>query len=1022
MLIRISGGREGIKEYLEEGHKQGREFSRDELDERVILAGDLEFAQQLIDGIEIDGERYLHITLSFKEDEIPNETLRAIAEDFRRFMFSAYEDDEYNFYAEAHLPKIKSYEHQTTGEIVERKPHIHIVVPKTNLRTGGALNPFGLVEWSERHIDATQEHINNKYGLASPKDNRRIEFTDASDMIARYKDDNFAGAKKDFKQTILQTVLDADITSYDEFKKLIAEFGAVRVRNNGKPNEYLNVKYTEDAARDDLAEHRFARKFKHVEPGSAKGVNLKENVFSRTFIELPGAQKRAVLSAEIQRTYDIAGQVRKDPTNIAARLDEWHRFRAKEVKYLNSGNKKQYQAYRAAAPAEREQMLAQLATRFYDKYPAPAVEPGRFTGRDPFEPGYGFKTPAQPLDRAAGAPGPDRGAAGAQPAGEVDRFGRHPARQQEAGPLAGFENTNTINDVPRTPAGQHALPAPRQEPHHEPERNGKNPVGHQYGFKQPVGGSGRNTSQERSRGPSGLESGGPGAFDQPGGQRVPGGRGSGGRAGFVPAPGWQYDARSLAVVEKTTSINRLRSVPGGLVVQPGRESGVLLPDHAPGQLGIGRKAAHHGLRRPRDRGQRGGWQVSGTGRAYDSVVSQVARDFTERQRSGHAGGQPEFQEIKQNLDARRLLAELSRSHGVMVDKYQVIQASDGSARIRCGTRNLNVCDYLTKEVRLPWAEAATILRHSYGRQLDRHPETAPRFAPDRALWRQFQDQRRARGGLRSLLSKQLASEQARRDGIKQRLDQARGAAAGLPAADRKAALSVARMEFVAASDALRSAIRAERAPFRLPVADQYRHFLQQQAQDGSAPALDELRRRSNNAPLRHDPAAVYILPVQAQQEPNALLYRGRQVRYRVQHNGDVIYSLGGRAIMHDKGETVMLLQTDRLAVEAALRLAQAKFGDQLKLSGSAEFQERASRIAAEAGLNVRFDNKRAEQIREQRAAELASQRAAGKRSLHTLAKTPPGGNVPAGSAAGPSRGEPGAFTPPQPDRDKDIER
>lgn len=428
------------------------------------------------------------------------------------------------------------------------------------------------------------------------------------------------------------------------------------------------------------------------------------------------------------------------------------------------------------------------------------------------------------------------------------------------------------------------------------------------------------------------------------------------------------------------------------------------------------------MRRPRDRGQPGGGRVSGTGRAYDSVVSQVARDFTERQRSGHAGGLPEFQEIKQNLDARRLLAELSRSHGVMVDKYQVIQAPDGSARIRCGTRNLNVCDYLTKEVRLPWAEAATILRHSYGRQLDRHPETAPRFAPDRVLWRQFQDQRRARGGLRSQLSKQLASEQARRDGIKQRLDQARGAAAGLSAADRKAALSVARMEYVAASDALRSAIRAERAPFRLPVADQYRHFLQQQAQGGSAAALDELRRRSNNAPLRHDPAAGYILPIQAQQEPNALLYRGRQVRYRVQHNGDVIYSLAGRAIMHDKGETVMLLQTDRLAIEAALRLAQAKFGDQLKLSGSAEFQERAARIAAEAGLNVRFDNKRAEQIREQRAAELASQRAAGKRFLDTQAKTPPSGSVPAGSAARPTRGEPGASTPPQPDRDKDIER
>lgn len=1018
MLTRVSGGHSGIKEYLELGHKQGREFSRDELDERVILAGDLEFTQQIIDGIEIDGERYLHITLSFKEDEIPNETLRAIAEDFRKFMFSAYKDDEYNFYAEAHLPKIKSYEHQTTGEIVERKPHIHIVVPKTNLRSGGSLNPFGLVEWSERHIDAAQEHINNKYGLASPKDNRRVEFTDASDMISRYKDDNFAGVNKELKKAILEAVIERDITSYEDFGKLVAEFGGVKTRNAGRDGEYLNVK----------------------PDGNAKGVNLKDYPFSREFIELPGEEKKRVLAAEIQRKYEIQGEARKDPANVAAALDEWHRFRAREVKYLNSGNKKQYQAYRAAAPAEREQMLAQLARKFYDKYPAPTIEPERFTGRDPFDPGYGFKTPAlqRSQDRIGAPLGPEQGAAGMSAtspgrrgpegpgsavAAEVDRFGYHPARQQGGAPLASLEHGHTINDITRTPAGQQALPAQRvydqyQERNHEPERYfGKNPVGHEYGFKQPAGGNGRNSPKERSGALSGHESGGPGGFAGPAARRGSGRWGTTGGIRPVGAPDRQYDTLSLTRVEKAKSINRLRNVPGGNVVRTGREGAVLLPHLAPRQLGNRGKGANHNLRRSRDR-----QPVTGTGRAYDSVVSQVARDFAERQRSGNAGRLSELQEIKQNLDARRLLAELSRSHGVMIDKYQVIQAPDGSARIRCGTRNLNVADYLTKEVRLPWAEAATILRHSYSRQLDRHPETAPRYAPDRVLWRQFQDQRRARGGLRSQLATQLASEQARRDALRQRLDLAKAAAAGLPAADRKAAQSVARMEYVAASDALRSAIRAERAPFRLPVADQYRHFLQQRAQDGDAAALVELRKRSNSEPLRHGPAVGYILPVQAQQEPNALLYRGRQVRYKVQHNGDVIYSLAGRAILHDKGNTVMLLQTDRLAIEAALRLAQAKFGDQLKLSGSAEFQERAARIAAEAGLNVRFDNKHAEQIREQRAAEIASQRATGRRYLETQAGTPVRAGTPASSAPEPSRTEPGASTRPQPDRDKDIER
>ena len=41
MLIRVGSSHSGIKEYLEKGQKQDRFFSRDELDERVIIAGNL---------------------------------------------------------------------------------------------------------------------------------------------------------------------------------------------------------------------------------------------------------------------------------------------------------------------------------------------------------------------------------------------------------------------------------------------------------------------------------------------------------------------------------------------------------------------------------------------------------------------------------------------------------------------------------------------------------------------------------------------------------------------------------------------------------------------------------------------------------------------------------------------------------------------------------------------------------------------------------------------------------------------
>ena len=93
MLIRIRGGDEGIKEYLETGRKQGREFSRDMLDERAVLYGDLEKTEALINRLRRAGERYLHITLSFKEDEVDRATLEGIANDFREFAMAAYEPD-----------------------------------------------------------------------------------------------------------------------------------------------------------------------------------------------------------------------------------------------------------------------------------------------------------------------------------------------------------------------------------------------------------------------------------------------------------------------------------------------------------------------------------------------------------------------------------------------------------------------------------------------------------------------------------------------------------------------------------------------------------------------------------------------------------------------------------------------------------------------------------------------------------------------------------------------------------------
>ena len=144
MLIRASGYNTGAQEYLEKGNKSGRELSRDELDHRMVLAGDLDLTRAIYESIPDRGQdRYLTFTLSFHEDIIPEATLHAVTTEFKQFLMYAYKEDEFNFYAEAHLPKLKWVNDKKTGEAIERKPHIHVIVPRINLLSGNEANPVG---------------------------------------------------------------------------------------------------------------------------------------------------------------------------------------------------------------------------------------------------------------------------------------------------------------------------------------------------------------------------------------------------------------------------------------------------------------------------------------------------------------------------------------------------------------------------------------------------------------------------------------------------------------------------------------------------------------------------------------------------------------------------------------------------------------------------------------------------------------------------------------------------------------
>ncbi|RMU04659.1 hypothetical protein ALP36_200043 [Pseudomonas syringae pv. coriandricola] len=329
MLIRVSGYNTGAQEYLEQGNKSGREFTRDELDHRLIIEGQLSVTRAIYESIPDHGQdRYLTFTLSFKEDTVSPELLKAVTTDFKNFFMHAYKPEEFNLYAEAHLPKMKTVTDRKTGDVIERKPHIHIIIPRINLLSGNEANPVDVYKNHEKYFEAFQEHINQKYGLSSPRENVRADITDAASVLSRYKGDDFYGKNRQFKQELVKQVIERGVTSRADFYALVAEHGETRIRNEGKDTEYISVKL----------------------PGDAKGTNLKDTIFQDDFIVRRELKKPPLEASVIQE-----------------RLLAWPQ-RAKEIKYVNKATPKFRKAYSEASPEDRVRLLAEREARFYQTY------------------------------------------------------------------------------------------------------------------------------------------------------------------------------------------------------------------------------------------------------------------------------------------------------------------------------------------------------------------------------------------------------------------------------------------------------------------------------------------------------------------------------------------------------------------------------------------------------------------------------------------------------------------------------
>ena len=203
MIVKISKGEKGIADYLKTGKKRDSKLTRDEKDDRLPLAGNLdliEMSEKHQSKKKNKKYNYYHISLSFTSEEwsrlYESGNIYEFIMDFLRLTFPNHDIDELLFYAEAHLPIIKeepyiprpegALENRTlnkkhkNGEPLKREPHIHLIISFENMefthsvKTGGAIYAKGaakqqvkaiMAKSAEKFKRVVNDILSNKYGL-----------------------------------------------------------------------------------------------------------------------------------------------------------------------------------------------------------------------------------------------------------------------------------------------------------------------------------------------------------------------------------------------------------------------------------------------------------------------------------------------------------------------------------------------------------------------------------------------------------------------------------------------------------------------------------------------------------------------------------------------------------------------------------------------------------------------------------------------------------------------------------------
>lgn len=365
-----------------------------------------------------------------------------------------------------------------------------------------------------------------------------------------------------------------------------------------------------------------------------------------------------------------------------------------------------------------------------------------------------------------------------------------------------------------------------------------------------------------------------------------------------------------------------------------------------------------------------------------SVIARLNTDL--RERYEQAADKEKFAEIRKNLDCSQLLASLSHSHGLNPDLYKVAAGKDGTPRIQCGSRALTPSDFLTKELGLPWREAAPILSGTYARQIgSKVVKPRPMKAAPSKLWREFKAELQAgKPGVSNRIKLFNEGAKVRRTALFKKLNAEQNAALdGLTGHDRKVARSLQKLRMATAKAEFKAMLEDERSSIQPTQANAWRIFLQTRAQVGSEEALAELRKLDDSARAAQPtgPSFTGTIILDDSEEKKRRRHTGdsaavvellRAITPVVSKNSDITYQLRGQSILRDEGRHLAVLdENSEDAIVAGLLLAREKFGSNLTLTGSADFQRRAVEVAVANGISVKFTDPQLEAMRLQLVSE-----------------------------------------------------